>query len=91
MKQYAKILKEILRDGSIKPPAREGLPSTLSLFGKSIVIKNNEFPILMGKKVLSKNVISELIWFLKGKTNINFLHKYNNHIGTMMLIDIIVN
>lgn len=80
MKQYAKILKEILSDGSIKPPAREGLHSTLSIFGKSIVIKNNEFPILMGKKVLSKNVISELIWFLKGKTNVNFLHKYNNHI-----------
>lgn len=67
MKQYAKILKEILSDCSIKPPAREGPPSTLSVFGKSIVIKSNEFPILMGKKVLSKNVISELIWFLKGK------------------------
>lgn len=46
MKQYAKILKEILSDGSVKPSAREGLPSTLSVFGKSIVIKNNEFPII---------------------------------------------
>lgn len=50
MKQYAKILKEILSDGSIKPPAREGLPSTLSVFGKSIVYKNNEFPYFLWER-----------------------------------------
>lgn len=66
MKQYAKILKEILSDGSIKPPAREGLPSTLSVFGKSIVIKNNEFPIL--KRELDYKAISSLNKSKKMKT-----------------------
>jgi len=81
MRQYAKILKEIVGSGSIKPSAREGLPSTLSVFDRQIIVKPEDgLPVLMGKKVLTKNVISELIWFIKGKTNIKFLHDYGNHI-----------
>lgn len=81
MKQYAKILKEIVGSGSIKPSAREGLPNTLSVFDRQIIVKPEDgLPILMGKKVLTKNVISELIWFIKGNTNIKFLHDYGNHI-----------
>jgi thymidylate synthase len=38
------------------------------------------FPILTTKKVAWKQVVSELLWFLTGQTNIAFLHKYNNHI-----------
>ena len=81
MRQYAKILKEIVGSGSIKPSAREGLPSTLSVFDRQIIVKPEDgLPILMGKKVLIKNVISELLWFIKGNTNIKFLHDYGNHI-----------
>lgn len=81
MRQYVKILKEIVGSGSIKPSAREGLPSTLSVFDRQIIVKPEDgLPILMGKKVLTKNVISELLWFIKGNTNIKFLHNYGNHI-----------
>lgn len=80
MKQYLDILKDIKDNGAYKPAAREGMPATLSVFDKEIRITNGKLPILMGKKVLTKNVISELCWFLRGDTNIEYLHKYNNHI-----------
>lgn len=76
---YAKILQDILDNGSIKSPARAGQISTLSLFDKEIRI-GKEFPILTGKKIATKNVISELCWILKGRSDILYLHKYNNHI-----------
>jgi thymidylate synthase len=38
------------------------------------------FPILTTKKLAWKQVVSELLWFLTGQTNIAFLHKHNNHI-----------
>jgi thymidylate synthase len=38
------------------------------------------FPILTTKKVAWKGVVSELLWFLTGQTNISFLLKHNNHI-----------
>lgn len=80
MNQYANILNNILKYGAIKQPAREGMPSTKSLFDCSIEVLDGSLPILYGKKVLTKNVISELLWFLKGNTNLSYLHKYNNHI-----------
>jgi thymidylate synthase len=38
------------------------------------------FPALTTKKLAWKQVVSELLWFLTGQTNISFLHKHNNHI-----------
>jgi thymidylate synthase len=38
------------------------------------------FPLLTTKKMAWKQVVSELLWFLTGQTNIAFLHKHNNHI-----------
>jgi thymidylate synthase len=38
------------------------------------------FPALTTKKLAWKQVVSELLWFLTGQTNIAFLHKHNNHI-----------
>lgn len=80
MKQYIKILEDILEYGSIKTAARENMPNTKSIFDREIRITDGSLPILMGKKVLTRNVISELVWFLRGYTNIKFLHEYNNHI-----------
>lgn len=80
MKQYSKILQDILENGSVKPAARENLPNTKSVFDREIRITDGSLPILMGKKVLVKNVISELCWFLRGDSNIQFLNEYGNHI-----------
>ena len=80
MKQYANILENIIKYGSVKPAAREGLVPTKSLFDCNIEVLDGSLPILNGKRVFTRNVISELVWFLKGYTNIAFLHKYNNHI-----------
>lgn len=80
MQQYKEILKEILELGSLGEPARDNMPRTKFVIDREIRIKDGKLPILMGKKVLFDKVISELIWFLKGDTNIEFLHKYNNHI-----------
>jgi thymidylate synthase len=41
---------------------------------------NQGFPALTTKKLAWKQVVSELLWFLTGQTNIAFLHKHNNHI-----------
>jgi thymidylate synthase len=38
------------------------------------------FPLLTTKKMAWKQIVSELLWFLTGQTNIAFLHKHNNHI-----------
>jgi thymidylate synthase len=76
MQQYLEILQEVIDHGTIKGPAREGMPSTLSRFGilKRFDLREG-FPLLTTKKMFYKGVIHELIWFLKGDTNINYLHK----------------
>jgi len=76
MIQYLEILQEILDKGTKKPPARENMPSTISRF--SIQKRFNlidGFPLLTTKKMFYKGMIHELIWFLKGDTNIYYLHK----------------
>jgi len=78
-KQYQELLNDILNKG-IEKKDRTGT-GTLSLFGKQIRHDMKEgFPALTTKKLAWKQVVSELLWFLTGQTNIAFLHKYNNHI-----------
>ena len=71
MKQYHEHLQAILDQGTIKPPARKGMPGSISLFGyqNSYDLKDG-FPILTTKKVSFRQIATELIWFLKGDTNI---------------------
>ena len=74
MKQYHKHLKDILQKGARKEPAREGMPGSISLFGYQNRYDLQEgFPILTTKKVNFKNIIVELLWFLRGDTNIKYL------------------
>ncbi len=74
MKQYHDLLKTILDKGSYKEPAREGMPGTTSLFGYQMRFDLQKgFPILTTKKINFHNIVVELLWFLKGDTNIKYL------------------
>lgn len=74
MKQYHDHLKLILEKGTEKAPAREGMPSSRSYFGHQNRYNLQEgFPILTTKKVPFRWVVVELLWFLRGDTNIKYL------------------
>ncbi len=78
-KKYQDLLQDIL-DNGIQKSDRTGT-GTLSVFGRQIRHSMKQgFPILTTKKVAWKGVVSELLWFLTGQTNISFLLKHNNHI-----------
>lgn len=70
MKQYLNLVKHILDHGE-KKDDRTGT-GTLSIFGYQMKFDLREgFPILTTKKILFDAVARELLWFLKGSTNIN--------------------
>ena len=78
-KKYQDLLQDIL-DNGIQKSDRTGT-GTLSVFGRQIRHNMKQgFPILTTKKVAWKGVVSELLWFLTGQTNIQYLLKHNNHI-----------
>jgi len=78
-KKYQDLLQDIL-DNGVHKSDRTGT-GTISVFGRQIKHNMKQgFPILTTKKVAWKGVVSELLWFLTGQTNIAFLHKHNNHI-----------
>ncbi len=78
-RQYKELLETIINFGVVKIDRTE--TGTKSVFGYTIRHNmQNGFPILTTKKVAWKQVTSELLWFLTGQTNIEFLHKHNNHI-----------
>lgn len=74
MKQYHEHLKAILEQGTWKDPAREGMPRSISLFGyQNRYDLQKGFPVLTTKKINFKHIITELLWFLRGDTNIKYL------------------
>jgi len=78
-KQYTALLQDIL-DNGVKKDDRTGT-GTLSLFGRQIRHKMSEgFPLLTTKKVHFKSVVAELLWFLRGDTNIKYLVDNGCHI-----------
>jgi thymidylate synthase len=78
-KQYQALLKTIL-DYGVDKKDRTGT-GTKSIFGYTIRHNMKEgFPALTTKKLAWKQVVSELLWFLTGQTNIQYLLKHNNHI-----------
>jgi len=78
-KQYQTLLQDIL-DNGIEKSDRTGT-GTISLFGKQIRHKMSEgFPLLTTKKMAWKQIVTELLWFLRGDTNIKFLLDYDCHI-----------
>jgi thymidylate synthase len=78
-KKYQDLLQDIL-DNGVSKSDRTGT-GTISVFGRQIRHNMKQgFPALTTKKLAWKQVVSELLWFLTGQTNIAFLHKHNNHI-----------
>jgi thymidylate synthase len=77
--QYKELLEHILHFG-VEKKDRTGT-GTLSIFGWQIRHNMKEgFPLLTTKKMAWKSIVTELLWFLRGDTNIKFLLDYDCHI-----------
>ena len=77
--RYQGLLEDILQWG-VEKKDRTGT-GTISVFGRQIRHKMSEgFPLLTTKKMHWNSVVTELLWFLRGDTNIKFLLDYDCHI-----------
>ena len=78
-KQYQALLQDVLDNGVVKQDRTT--TGTISVFGRQIRHKMSEgFPLLTTKKMPFKTITTELLWFLRGDTNIKYLVDNDCHI-----------
>ena len=72
MKQYLDVLHDILANGREKESGRANMPNTIGLSRATILMEDIyvNFPLLTTKKMFWKGIVEELLWFLRGETNI---------------------
>lgn len=73
--QYLKVMKKLLKKGVRREGRNDHV--TYGLFGEQMRFDLSEgFPLLTTKKVHFKSILIELLWFIKGDTNIKYLHDH---------------
>lgn len=81
MKQYLNVLQKILDEGVEKESGRANMPNTFGISKADISMNMSDgFPLLTTKKMYWKGIVHELLWFLRGDTNIKYLVDNNVHI-----------
>ncbi len=76
MRQYLDLLRDV-RNGGSKRADRTGT-GTLSVFGRQLRFDLTDgFPLVTTKKVHLRSIIAELLWFLRGDTNVGWLREQN--------------
>lgn len=79
MKQYLELVEKILNEGEVCDDRTN--TGVIGLFGYQMRFNLNDgFPLLTTKKMFLKGIIYELLWFLRGDTNIKYLIDHNVHI-----------
>lgn len=81
MKQYQDLLKNITDNGVEKQSGRANMPNTIGISHAHMSFNLSDgFPLLTTKKMYLKGIIHELLWFLRGDTNIKYLVDKNVNI-----------
>ena len=76
MEAYLDLVKRVLTDGEARPD-RTGV-GTRSLFGHQMRFDLSAgFPLLTNRKIHLRSIIHELLWFIRGETNVRYLHENN--------------
>lgn len=76
MQSYLKLLSALLQSGEVRPDRTQ--TGTRSIFGECQLTHDMSrgFPLLTTKRVSFRNIVTELMWFMRGDTNIKFLHDF---------------